>query len=145
MNFLWRYLLIVDMLNLFFHLCTSTFTLYVCLNSSKLCFMELPVLHFKPKMGVGVVVYFVCFWRFLWVLYLLILIRCWNPKELCTPWLWRALMLSFILNSLLSHIFLCHAPGQDPYTFLNFEIFDIRIKRNSLRLHLFLFISLFLP
>lgn len=54
-------------------------------------------------------------------------------------------MLPFILNSLVSQIFLCHAPGQDLYSFLNFEIFDIGIKHNSLRLRLFLYVSLFLP
>lgn len=47
-------------------------------------------------------------------------------------------MLSIILNSLVSQNFLCHASGQVPYPFLNFEVLDIGIKLNSLRLHLFL-------
>lgn len=44
-----------------FHLCTSTFTLYLCLNYSNICFVEMSVLHFKTLF---LVVQLVCFSRF---------------------------------------------------------------------------------
>lgn len=34
-----------------FHLCTSTFTLYLCLNYSNTCFVEMSVFHFKTSFG----------------------------------------------------------------------------------------------